>query len=367
MYRKWPEVNEEHEQRHVHRREKEKNFGTSRMRFGGLKTLGPFPAIGEEIYFPTPLDFLPGGCVLQPDGNCRGNNNLPAPLTKVLTSRAAPTKNKLGEWIGSESLKQYLKGNYDVETRRSSDFYVVETRPGIEIDSETSSTVKGQFFDTEYIRLLEKNGAQMLAFAELESKKFQQAKGVDLLDKFFEDKKHIPFVFGGQCGSAYLECKRNKTQSLTFDLLQGENTTWGNKVKWVLLSHALFKHGWLPGFVDKQTGQVHIRKGDTDRAENETRQQWRARINSLEVIQANLVAARVGKSIVYSGWKLDKDADHAGGKPKATRLLVPAGSVYYFETSGPEESKALAAALTGKTKSDELGEHGFGLGVCCPY
>jgi hypothetical protein len=213
--------------------------------------------------------------------------------------------------------------------------------------------------------MLDKKGAQMMAFAELESKKYKQTKGVDLLEKFFEERSNVPFIFGGQCGTAYMECKRNAKQNDYLDLLNTESVSWRNRIKWVLLSPALFSQGWLPGFIEN--GQVKIKKGEIGRQEEETRIQWRERLKSLGEIKAKLVAARIGKSISWSGWKLDKDSDNAGGGPKATRHLVPSGSVYYFETNGPEESYALAQSLTGRTKSDELGEQGFGFGVCCPY
>ncbi|WP_372847242.1 type III-B CRISPR module-associated Cmr3 family protein, partial [Pontiella sp.] len=60
------------------------------------------------------------------------------------------------------------------------------------------------------------------------------------------------------------------------------------------------------------------------------------------------------------GGRDDKEG-HAIKGAHPTRLCVPAGAVYYFETSEPEK---LVDYLHGKTRSDELAEKGFGFGVC---
>jgi CRISPR-associated protein Cmr3 len=46
---------------------------------------------------------------------------------------------------------------------------------------------------------------------------------------------------------------------------------------------------------------------------------------------------------------------------------VPAGSVFYFEGTGPNpdrETARLAGVLQARCRSDFYGEKGFGLGVC---
>ena len=368
LYRRWPELNEEFEQRHRHNRgeKSDQNFSTSRMRFGGLKTFGPFPADDENIYFPTPLDLLPNGHCLRPDDSA-GMNNLPSPLSKLLVNDHRVSKEEAGEWISAAELNNYLSGKKVNKTVSSKEFFTVESRPGIVIDPESFSTVDGKFFNTEYIRLNENKDIFMTAFAEIEAKKYNEANGTDLFKKFFQNDSSVPFLFGGQCGGAYLECERSKSASEGFPFADNSAVSWNNKVKWVLLSPALFNSGWLPGFVKEDTGEVMLKQGDVSRKKHETRKEWRERLNSLKTIDAKLVAAKVGTPLKYSGWKLDKDSDHAGGEPRASRLLVPAGSVYYFECASAADAEALAGSLSGKTKSDLLGEHGLGLGICCPY
>jgi CRISPR/Cas system CMR-associated protein Cmr3 (group 5 of RAMP superfamily) len=73
---------------------------------------------------------------------------------------------------------------------------------------------------------------------------------------------------------------------------------------------------------------------------------------------ADLIAARVGKPIAFSGWDLQSG-------PKPTQLAVPAGSCYVFDCKTPESARALAKLLDPPNRRSSLfGEKGFGLGVC---
>lgn len=101
----------------------------------------------------------------------------------------------------------------------------------------------------------------------------------------------------------------------------------GNRVKWVLLSPGCFSGGWLPGWVDRESGAVLLKE------------------NKETAVDARLVAACVPKPVAVSGGN-------------------PAGSVYYFECGTPEDAQRLYRILHGKTKSDALGEQELGLGVC---
>jgi hypothetical protein len=73
-----------------------------------------------------------------------------------------------------------------------------------------------------------------------------------------------------------------------------------------------------------------------------------------------LVAAYIPKPIPYSGWK----AQCGNEGPRPTRLCIPAGAVYYFETENEEQTENLLKFLNGKRKSDIAAEKGFGFGVC---
>ena len=340
---------------------------TARFNFGGLKTWGPFPKdYRGDIYLPTPADLLVSDAqdniaagVISPVNNI-GFSNLPKPLKYSVASTQKPSKKELGAWISVEQFVKYLKGeNKGLETKPGAELFSSESRPGVAINPETGANEEGAFYSAEYMRL--KDGVSMAAFAECEAKKFNKSSGKDVLSQLFSDRSHNGIIFGGQRGVAWLENKRNKSASSPINISPSIGKS--RRVKWVLLSPAYFEQGWIPGWV--KDGQVMLSE-KVERG-SMTRQEWRDQIKKASTIEAELVAARIPKALVASGWKLDKDSDNAGGEAKATRLYIPAGAVYYFECTSEEEAQKLVTTLHGQTKSDNLGEKGFGLGVCASW
>jgi CRISPR-associated protein Cmr3 len=76
----------------------------------------------------------------------------------------------------------------------------------------------------------------------------------------------------------------------------------GSRFKLVLVTPAVFPHGWCPGFIDPSTLRGHLLG-----------------------TQLSLVAAVVGKPLPVTGW------DYAARGPKGLQWAVPAGSTYTFE------------------------------------
>jgi len=70
-------------------------------------------------------------------------------------------------------------------------------------------------------------------------------------------------------------------------------------------------------------------------------------------IRADLVAAAVGKPLSIGGFDMEK------GAPKTMYKAVPAGSVYFYETS--ENLETVKERLFGKPISDKMPEQGFGI------
>ena len=171
------------------------------------------------------------------------------------------------------------------------------------------------------------------------------------------------------------------------ELLPVSACTDGTRVKWVLLTPAIFPEieanptkgiiahpgGWLPNWIHPTTGKVELRDGPgSEKAK-------RLSIQAGKPIAARLVAARIPKPTVLTGWT---EAVHLKGTAlerehgaKSAHLAVPAGAVYYFEADSPEAAQKLAAALNWhgsdtqpttikNRRSALLGEKGFGLGVC---
>ncbi|MEG2075074.1 MAG: type III-B CRISPR module-associated Cmr3 family protein [Victivallaceae bacterium] len=321
-----------------------------------LRTAGPFPFSGKEkeIYFPTPGDLLPGG-KLYPAVN-RGVNNLPRPLSMVLNSTGAPTKEKLNPWIAASELKRYVNGETDdIKTIPSEELFGTELRPGIGIDRVKRVAAEKKFYMAEYLRLRDEHDVTMTAFAEMNG---------EILNDIFAEKGSIDFCFGGQRGLASIAVLRDcgAESWLPFAPSITDN---GNEcmVKWVLLTPAMFNAGFLPDWVNPENGQVMLPSGETTRHPGESRRDWRRRLQSLPPIRAKLVAAKVDKPIAASGWKLNGGTELAAGIPRATRLLVPPGSVYYFKCENPEETRRLHRSLYGRSMSGSNGEQGLGIGI----
>ncbi|MBN2684868.1 MAG: hypothetical protein JXR40_06275 [Pontiellaceae bacterium] len=353
---------EEQSFEHRHQATSNDKNKNSSFRFGGLKTIGIFPMLGNNLCVPTPADLQPlddSGAltVLQPVE--KGMCDLPKPLSMVLDKPGGATKMRVHPWMLADDLVRYLGGNVDgIKTIEASALFEKESRPGIGISRETGSAEEGKFYLAEYLRL--EKEVSLCGFAQCRQKRFKDEVDEDLFAPFFDGRKQVPFVFGGQRGVAFLESVRENH----FGKINGSRPT-GTLIKWVLLTPAIYTGGWLPSWIDAATGQ--LKTGDVEKPQRqpgESREAWRARFKQ-NGIDAKLVAACVPKPVPYSGWRahggrLDKDGKAENGA-FATRLCVPAGAVYYFETSEPEK---LTAYLHGKTRSDELAEKGFGFGVC---
>ena len=310
--------------------------GKVRFHLGGLKSWGPFPKTDEGILVATPADLLAQGGVaaplLLPERG--GVSNLPEPLKYPVGSFDGATKEKPGEWLFLSELSRYLAGETEkLRTVASRELYLSEARPGIGIDAERRVVAESRFYSAEYLRL--RQGVSMAAFASCTAKKYNGAE-TDMLEELFRETNRCDLIFGGQRGTARLECCRR----LTALVAAPPDSFPENRVKWVLLSPAFFCNGWIPGWLDRRSGAVMLRE------------------NKSETVDARLVAACIPKPQVVSGWNL------ATNVPKVTRLLVPAGAVYYFECRTQEDARRLCRILHGRTKPDALGEQGFGLGVC---
>jgi len=336
---------------------KDKNkYLKSTKKFGGLKTIGPFPQKNGEIFFPTPADIEPNNNLMKPS-NTIGSSNLSKPLKYTVVNTGVPTKDVVGQWISASELTKYLDGVKELQTSSSNELYISEAVPGVAIDPDTRTNTDGKFFQSEYLRLLDSENVSIAAFGECIAKKFN-GEEQDIVEKLFNDTKQLSMIFGGQRGTAYVSCMRTKN-----NLFDNDANFSGKLLKLTLLSPAVFSKGWLPDWVNEDDGRVEL-KCRPDRNEYQSRNKWREAIKNSKTIGASLVAARIPKPISFSGWKLDMDKDNAGGVPKATRVAVPAGAVYYFECDDEEQATILYKELHGNIKSTFYGNHGFGLGVC---
>lgn len=308
-----------------------------------LNLRGPFPVNEKGVmYFPIPRDLVPDG-----DGKVAylriikkaGINNLPPPLTHLAASVTTPSKAKLPEWISAADYETYLAGTLR-ELPETDKLWDSEHRIGVAIDPTTHTAAEGQLYAAEHLRL--RDGVR-LRFAISEDP--HQKETANLTDNVLQ--------LGG-------EQRFGKVTSAGGEWKLPEVTITGTLVKWVLLTPAIFVHGWRPGWIGDD-GAVKLRVVNGTRAkrrhERDHTADWKydpAKYGD-QPITAKLLAACIGKPQVVGGWD---------DQPKATHLAVPSGSVYYFKADNEAEATKLAGVLQGRCKSDFFGEKGLGLGVC---
>ncbi len=356
------------------------------FRFGQLRSIGPFPRIAEgQWMFPAPLDALPDEStsavsVLGPiQRDQERASDLPKPLRYSLGSAALPTKDELPRWWNLAQYEAYLRGETlplsDFDTKQG-ELFAAESTTGIGTDPETGTQDGVRIYSAQYLRL--KPGISLGCAASMPT---GAADGV---------KELFPSSEAIICGGQQRVCSVTETATQLHEVLPASQPAVGDRIKWTLLTPAIFARsrnearqidhpgGWLPSWVDPQSGKVMLPRDTVPRKEKETRKQWRARIQA-DGMDVRLVAACIGKPETITGWSdyLPEYRDpetgqtsRAGGK--STQLAVPAGSVYYFE--GPDASllqKLLA--WDGRwperimTRSGSLAEKGMGLGITAPW
>ena len=351
--------------------------------FRSLRTIGPFPRKGAEIYLPMPLDAVPAGedglgflRPLSTDGvepvppgvemasgsagasTVRtGRSNLPASWLRAVVSPSPPRKSAWPDWVCVSWYRSYLGGAPDLK-RPDGEHGLFDSEPriGVAIDPESGSAEDGRLYASEHLRLRE--GVSLWCRASL-SDRGQEAKN---------NRTSLDAV-QGRCLTLGGEGRIARLLASNVNSLDHLPKPGGRLIKWVLLTPAVFRNGWRPNWIGEEAGCVLLRAGDTKRAKHEDRKTWRERISGMESIRARLVAARVAKPLHFSGWDVgieseDENGNPRRGGPKPTLLAVPAGSVFYFEADDETAGDALVDALHLRTRSDFFGEKGMGYGVC---
>jgi CRISPR type III-B/RAMP module-associated protein Cmr3 len=369
---------------HEHRRGRSGEYSNEEShrdrKFGSLVTAGPFPVCthGEDHtwFFPRPADADDSGKVILAPYASEHASSLRAPCRHPVVSLNPPSKTGPKSWWSEGLWNQYLGSSQrnDLAKRpfakADTEFADTESTYGIGISAETGTVEDGKFYSAHYLRL--RDGWRLGFFATAPDKGLN---GHDLVPKLLDEGgAHI--IAGGQqrvC-TACFDAKPYEHLPLPLGRSAGFHPHNGKSlVKWVLLSPAVFpvinEHpgGWLPSWIHESTGEVQLLDGP---GKNYAR---RHKLAAGKPIPATLVAAVVPKPIPITGYALPHEAaDRADGGAKPTHLAVPAGAVYYFETTEPAK---LAAALNWhgteakptairNRRSTLFGEKGFGLGVC---
>lgn len=321
-----------------------------------LRVTGPFPLWKDELYLPMPLDWDMN--LIRFDAAI-GATDVPAPLTAGFADRVVEKKS-YPRWISAKDYVRYLTGDVgrgkgaqetDEPANRDSALCQCEPRLGTTIDAKTGASKRGDGpaesgrYAAEYLRL--GTGVKMVCAIET-------VHDGELKDRWIR--------FGGQGGLVHCVAGEKDLAAQ----LEGLAKSKGNPtrfVRWTLLTPALFAKGWYPNWLEEtadgsRTGKVMISMDKVLRRPGESRATYRARmkVEMKPFETARLIAACVGKPVAYSGYDSQT-------REKPTELAVPAGSAYVFVCETVEEAASLVKALDLKPLSD-LGEKGFGLGVC---
>lgn len=327
-----------------------------------LRVTGPFPMWKDTLYLPRPLDWDMTFTKLDA---AVGVTDIPAPLTAGFLDRVVGKKS-YPKWITAADYERYLRGEIgnglakdkpDEPKNDDGRLMQTETRMGTTLDPEKGAserpdgpTATGQFC-AEYLRL----GEGVTMACEIESEK--RASDVEKL-------AGCAVRMGGQGG--LVRCAKMEGKALSDRLAALPKGASSCYVRWTLLTPALFTHGWYPNWLeivkdgekDRFTGKVMLPMETVLRRPGESRDAYHKRAHEARkpFDSAHLVAACVGKAIAFSGYDSED-------QEKPTQLIVPAGSCYVFACDTVDEAEKLVAQLNLKRRSD-LGEKGFGFGVC---
>jgi CRISPR type III-B/RAMP module-associated protein Cmr3 len=409
LHRAFPDA-QDWEHSHRYGRSSDRDMSRARtQRFGSLATAGPFPAWKDGRWlFPAPADATTSldqsTWLLKPiDQLDRSDlSNLPAPLRYPVASFTPPTKDTPPPWWSARAWQAYLAGTLPdrAEQFTDDDLFAREWHTGIAIDPATGTTghgqAEGKIYAAQYLRL--RDGVTLGIHATMPMKNGQPDQRQERISQLFPANRTL--IVGGQQRVCLVEEILDAGQSVPLaKLLPVSPPITGTRVKWVLLSPAVFPAiagdtakgitahpgGWLPNWICPNTGEVRLKAGDTERQPGESREAWRKRVREAPFLNCRLVAAVIPKPIPITGWTerlhllaAEREIWEREGAPHGPRpalLAVPAGAVYYFEADSPEAAAQLAAALNWhgadtqpttirNRRSTLLGEKGFGLGVC---
>lgn len=192
-------------------------------------------------------------------------------------------------YISEVTMDSYLKGNTNhmtcVDIR---DKLVLETKMGIEVDSQ-SGTSKNQCIYTT------------LCIRPDESIKL----AIDIREGLIREQGMVRL--GGERRLATFSCIERQPD------IKG---TSGNSryFKLYLATPAIFRNGWIPGWIDKENHIGYFSHRNKS-------------------VRVKLVSACVGRAIPCGGFGYIKDRKSKESKyrPQEMRFAVPAGSVYYFK------------------------------------
>ena len=296
-----------------------------------LKIKGILLKISDEIYFPIPMDCVKRkddkddeGFVLLPLPAGKFISNYPD-LEKVLTrsdDSSDKVENIQNSALSKSSFREYLDGKTNnIYYFKIDNYMVSEPKIGIARSSKMHSSKEGMLYRVDMKRLENKKGEKMSIIINFE--------GLGLPEKGM-------MKLGGE-GKAVSYHKYKGDINIDFPKFKED----AKQFKMVLATSAIFKNGWLPAWVDKQT-----------------------LIGEYNGLKLKLLTAAIGKPIHIGGFEIKprkpKSMYKKAGKPKPMYKAAPAGSVYYFELIGGNMDE-VKKTFHQKAISDVYPDQGFGI------
>ncbi|OPX70903.1 MAG: CRISPR-associated protein [Methanoregulaceae archaeon PtaB.Bin009] len=317
----------------------------------GLAISGPFPLVDGSLFFPAPKDILlkdlrndrfeafplrPAemgkgqGCDLPHPGL------LPAMLPQTVTEEFKPAKSApfwslktMVSWLTEDTDASFSNRISPVHTGADSLQYPEkDARIHTKIVPERGVADDGMLFETVGLDFTAKRksvGDQVRIAARMDSN-----GGCSMVDTLHP--------FGGERRLAHWKSCAGHTGWTCPDEIK-TSVKDSERVRMVLATPAIFTGGWLPGWLGEKNGcLVGSPPGGPDD------------------LVLRLVSACVDRWKPLSGWSLETRG------PKAIRRVVPAGSVYFFETE-KGSAAALAERCWLQSVSDDPQDRldGFGL------
>ncbi|EFH90028.1 type III-B CRISPR module-associated protein Cmr3 [Ktedonobacter racemifer] len=297
-----------------------------RLRITGL-TLGRRRAGGEiERLFPPPASIIKASLktdknAIQPgekeallvtkpqlDQPSQNETNMPvngdgrpyALLSPHLSQgyKIAKKASSLQDWLTARGLQSFLNNDTVLTpemTVSPNNIYMREPRLGIGMDTPTQVTKEGYLYQVSLIRMQEGYGFVLdIAFGDRANG--HNATSSEEPHSEPGEELHLPpegwLTLGGEQRAARF---RVLTASECKDEIDNSTQKSGNLLYFA--TPAYFKHGWLP--------------------------------DDTSILPEGLLTAAINRYQPIGGWSLEPGS--AGGKAKATRRCIPAGSVYYFD------------------------------------
>lgn len=333
--------------------------GDMPQRLMEIEVAGVFPSVGQELYLPAPNDCVwdegtnkvhrvQPVTLTQDEGVDFPSSGLdPVRLTKEQAENDFKAKTIPAWWPRSKFEKWLIPthAGYQSEWFDSGflDKAKTEIRDHVCLDANTGAAAEGQIFATAGL-----NVTHLPRYGVSDSKTFAErlceitlSVRVMTTDKAFEHvgKLNVWHPLGGE--RRLVHWQHSEASDLwkcpePVRIALGE----AKRIRMVLTTPAIFEHGWRPNWLDAHTltGKA---TGDAP--------------------TLKLVGISNARWKAVSGWSLAKLKDQPRG-PKPIRRMVPAGSVYFFETT--DNAASLADRwLQSVCDREQDRRDGFGLAV----